>query len=67
MAPVQNDQPHDGEKFGFKPFWLSVAGRYSLKYVAMLGDREMTSMQFEINVKGKRLLLKTVNVSYVRG
>lgn len=53
MAPVQNDQPHDGEKFGFKPFWLSVAGRYSLKYVAMLGDREMTSMQFEINVKGK--------------
>lgn len=51
MAPVQNDQPHDGEKFGFKPFWLSVAGRYSLKYVAMLGDREMTSMQFEINVK----------------
>lgn len=67
MAPVQNDQPHDGEKFGFKPFWLSVAGRYSLKYVAMLGDREMTSMQFEINVKGKKLLLKTVNVSYVRG
>ncbi|XP_078348913.1 structural maintenance of chromosomes flexible hinge domain-containing protein 1-like [Oculina patagonica] len=51
MAPIQNDQPHDGEKFGFKPFWLSLAGTYVLKYVAMLGDREMASTQFEIVVK----------------
>ena len=52
MAPIQNDQPHDGEKFGFKPFWLSVAGKYVLKYVAMLGDREMAVTQFDIVVKG---------------
>ena len=52
MAPIQNDQPHDGEKFGFKPFWLSVAGSYVLKYVAMLGDRALASTQFEIVVKG---------------
>ena len=52
VAPIQNDQPHDGEKFGFKPFSLPVAGKYTLKYVAMLGDREMAFTQFEIVVKG---------------
>ncbi|XP_073245527.1 structural maintenance of chromosomes flexible hinge domain-containing protein 1-like [Porites lutea] len=51
MAPIQNDQPHDGEKFGFKPFWLSKAGVFTLKYIAMLGDREMASAQFRIVVK----------------
>ena len=53
MAPIQNDQPHDGEKFGFKPFWLSRAGVFTLKYIAMLGDREMASAQFRIVVKGE--------------
>ncbi|KAK2571643.1 Structural maintenance of chromosomes flexible hinge domain-containing protein 1 [Acropora cervicornis] len=48
IAPVQNEQPHDGEKFGFKPFWLSVAGNYIVKYIAMMGEREMASTQFEI-------------------
>lgn len=52
MAPIQNDQPHDGEKFGFKPFSLSVAGTYVLKYIAMLGEREMASTQFDIVIKG---------------
>ena len=52
MAPIQNDQPHDGEKFGFKPFALSVAGTYVLKYIAMLGDRVMASTQFDIVIKG---------------
>lgn len=52
MAPIQNDQPHDGEKFGFKPFSLSVAGTYVLKYIAMLGDREMAFTQFDIVIKG---------------
>lgn len=52
IAPVQNEQPHDGEKFGFKPFWLSVAGNYKVKYMAMMGEREMASTQFEIVVKG---------------
>ena len=52
IAPIQNDQPHDGEKFGFKPFWMSVAGDYKLKYIAMLGDREMASTHFQIVVKG---------------
>ncbi|XP_015762340.1 PREDICTED: structural maintenance of chromosomes flexible hinge domain-containing protein 1-like [Acropora digitifera] len=51
IAPVQNEQPHDGEKFGFKPFWLSVAGNYIVKYIAMMGEREMASTQFEIVVK----------------
>jgi len=52
MAPIQNDQPHDGEKFGFKPFGLSVAGTYVLKYIAMLGDREMAVTKFDILIKG---------------
>ena len=52
MAPIQNDQPHDGEKFGFKPFGLSVAGTYVLKYIAMLGEREMAFTQFDIVIKG---------------
>lgn len=52
MAPIQNDQPHDGEKFGFKPFGLAVAGTYVLKYIAMLGDREMAVTQFDIVIKG---------------
>lgn len=51
MAPIQNDQPHDGEKFGFKPFSLSVAGTYVLKYIAMLGEREMAFTQFDIVIK----------------
>lgn len=55
IAPVQNEQPHDGEKFGFKPFWLSVAGNYIVKYIAMMGEREMASTQFEIVVKGMHL------------
>ena len=55
MAPIQNDQPHDGEKFGFKPFGLSVAGTYVLKYIAMLGDREMAVTQFDILIKGKSI------------
>ena len=53
MAPIQNDQPIDGEKFGFRSFWLSKAGVFTLKYIAMLGDREMASTQFRIVVKGE--------------
>lgn len=51
IAPVQNETPRDGEKFGFKPFWLSVAGKYVVKYIAMMGEREMASTQFDIIVK----------------
>lgn len=52
ITPVQNEQPHDGEKFGFKPFWLSKAGKYVVKYIAMMGDKEMASTQFDIVVQG---------------
>ena len=52
VAPIQNDVPIDGERYGFKPFWLGKAGNYVLKYVAVLGDREICSAKVDIEVKG---------------
>jgi hypothetical protein len=53
VAPIQNDVPIDGERYGFKPFWLGKAGSYVLKYVAVLNDREICSAKVDIEVKGK--------------
>ena len=59
MVPIQNDQPFDGDKFGFKPFWISVAGAYTLKYVVLHGDRELCSTKFAVEVKGRYILCIT--------
>lgn len=52
FAPIQNDQPYDGEKFGFKSLRFSNAGAYTVTYAVLHGDRELCSAMFKVQVKG---------------
>ncbi|XP_032236995.2 structural maintenance of chromosomes flexible hinge domain-containing protein 1-like isoform X1 [Nematostella vectensis] len=50
-APIQNDVAIEGERFGFKPFWLGKAGHYVLRYVAVMNEQELCSAKVDIEVQ----------------
>ena len=52
-TPVNNDQPFEGEKFGFQSFCIYQTGSYKLKYLVFWGDREMCRAEFDVEVRGE--------------